>query len=89
MIGIGVGNNAYEVDIFRKNYGIAFPLFPDPSMAVSKKLGAVRTPTFIAVAFDSGGVIKQFLFNAGPFGEPDRFLEEVIKQSAVFPASGG
>ncbi len=48
VLGIGVGNTPFEVDVFRKKYDIKFPLLPDDSFAVQKAFSEhVRTPTFL------------------------------------------
>ncbi len=87
MIGIGVGNTAYEVDIFRKTYAIPFPLFPDRSMQTARRLGAERTPTFVGFFYEDGGDVRQFIFQAGGFSDTDAFLKEVIGRSGLPPVS--
>ncbi len=54
MIGIGVGNSAYEVGIFKKKYGIPFPLFEDGAYAAMSLLDIRFTPTYITVRIDKG-----------------------------------
>ncbi len=87
MIGIGVGNNEYEVDIFRKTYNIGFPLFADPSMEISKTLKAERTPTFIAIAYDDEDQLKQVYYQVGNMSDGDVFLNEIIDRSGLPTAS--
>jgi len=43
LIGIAAGNTPFEVEIFKNQYDIQFPLFSDESFDIHKKIGEVRT----------------------------------------------
>lgn len=79
IIGIGAGNNPYEVGIFKKRYQIPFALFPDANFAIHKKLGEVRTPFFIVIKIQSDGTHKVVYSHLASFGDPKQFLNSVIK----------
>ena len=79
MIGIGVGNSAYEVDYFRKSYDIAFPLFPDEDFKIHKRFGQVRTPFFIGIRLAPGKKPVVFHTQLGGFVSPRAFLNQIVK----------
>ncbi|MBF0259788.1 MAG: TlpA family protein disulfide reductase [Desulfamplus sp.] len=94
LIGIGVGNSAFEVDFFRKTYNIEFPLFSDPDFRIHKLLGGVRTPYFIGIKKLKNGPqtvdgsktvldnsLKVFLSESGGERQPEAFLQQIIKQA--------
>ena len=79
LIGIGAGNSAFEVDIFKKKYQIPFPLFADNDLAIHKKLGGVRTPYFIGIC-NQGELENQIFFSqlAG-FSGANKFLDNILE----------
>lgn len=83
LIGIGVGNSAFEVDFFRKTYNIAFPLFSDPDFSMYKKIGQVRTPYFIGVNIRKDGTHGIFYAKQGSIENAEKFLEEVVRLSGL------
>lgn len=78
IMGIGAGNSDFEVDLFRKTYKIAFPLFSDGNFAMHAKLGEVRTPYFFAVLPKSGGGNRIIYSKLGTFGDPEAFLKTLL-----------
>lgn len=84
LIGIGVGNSPFEVDIFRKKYGIAFPLFDDKGYAVYNTFQDVLTPHFMALNLDGKGGYHMFYSKNGGFTDPGAFLNEMVKLSGTF-----
>jgi peroxiredoxin len=79
IIGVGAGNNPYEVGIFKKRYHVPFALFPDADFSIHKKLGEVRTPYFIVVRIQPDGSHKVVYSRLASFGDPEKFLDSVVK----------
>jgi peroxiredoxin len=79
ILGVGVGNNLYEVSLFKKRYQIPFPLFPDADFSIHKKLGEVRTPYFVVIRIKPDGSHRVVYSRLASFGDPEQFLASVIK----------
>jgi peroxiredoxin len=85
LIGIGAGNSAYEVNFFKENYQIQFPLFSDTNFVIHKKIGEVGTPYFIGIKPDKEKGLEIFYSQSGEISDTEKFLETLIKASGLTP----
>jgi len=83
IIGIGVGNTKFEVAFFRKKYHIPFPLFPDGSYYIHKRVKEVRTPYFFGVRIHSDGSHRVIYSQLGGIKDADGFLKKILKLSGL------
>ncbi|MCD6534732.1 MAG: TlpA family protein disulfide reductase [Deltaproteobacteria bacterium] len=81
LIGIGTGNSAFEIDIFKKKYKIPFPLFADADFAIHEDLGNVRTPYFIGICNQSKMKNRIFFSQLAGFNGAEKFLDKVLERA--------
>ncbi len=75
IIGVGIGNTPFEVDVFRKNFHVPFPLLPDDAFQmriISQQ--QFRTPTFIIASTGAGEAFKVLNVHVGRIKEPGEYL---------------
>jgi thiol-disulfide isomerase/thioredoxin len=83
ILGIGAGNSAYEVEVFRKKYNVPFPVVPDPDYAAHTLYGEVRTPYFIAVKINENGTHEVIYSKLGGVGDIPAFLDTLKKSAGL------
>lgn len=83
LIGLGTGNTRFEVEVFRKNYTVPFPLVPDEDFTVHKGFGEARTPYFIGIRINADRTHQVFYSKLGGFGGAEEFLQLVVKSSGL------
>jgi len=83
IIGIGAGNTPFEVDVFRNQYNVPFPLFSDESFSVHKSVGEVRTPHFFIIRINADGSNKIVYSKVGSIQDPNRFIEMIINETGL------
>lgn len=84
MIGIAAGNGELEIQDFRENYGVPFPIFPDPQFEIHRAIGGSRTPFSIFVrqgTGDQAGLVGRT--HLGIIEEHDRLLEDMRALSTL------
>ena len=86
IIGIGANNSLYEVNFFKDQYKIQFPLFPDKSLLIHEKLeklvnDKIRTPYFFVIKKNPESSHKIIYSKVGSIQSPDQFLDMIIKET--------
>jgi len=78
MVGIGVGNNRIQVDDFKKDQGIPFPVLPDPYFKIHDLIGQPNTP-FTILARKNKKREEWIVASAhlGVIGDSEAFLDEI------------
>lgn len=83
LIGVGIGNSDFEVQVFQKKYAVTFPLFSDPEFKTNKEIGEVGTPFFYVLNMNPAKkeirVVNTML---GRMKSAEAFLEQAMKASA-------
>ena len=81
LIGIGVGNTRYEVDLFAKTFAVPFPLFPDRERHFVRQLDVRQTPTFVGLVPKPGKGLEPVLHAPGPLGNVEDFLDRLLRMA--------
>ena len=79
LIGIGVGNSLLEVEVFKQDNNIPFPVFPDENFEIHQALGEVRTPFFIAIKLEKDGFHEIVHTHLGGLTDPRAFLDLMVE----------
>lgn len=80
FLGLGLGNNSFEVQIYKEKYSVPFPLVNDQDYAIHTALGEVGTPTYYMIKIKDGKVEILFM-QEGEAKDPGKLLQ-VIKDAA-------
>jgi peroxiredoxin len=73
IIGICIGNNKTQIEAFKKNFNVSFPLIPDEKLAIAHAMGVTETPTMVLVTH-SGKVLAS---HCGVIQDFDGFLKDM------------
>jgi peroxiredoxin len=83
LIGLGTGNTKFEVEVFKKNYNVPFPLVPDEDFSLHKDFGEVRTPYFFGIKISNDGTHRVFYSELGGLKGAEQFLRLMVKLSGL------
>jgi len=77
IVGIGIGNTPFEVNVFKKKFQVPFPLLPDDESTIAKSAPKrFKTPAFIVLKMDRSGV-RVVKVHVGRIENIENFIQAV------------
>ena len=80
IVGIGIGNTPIEVDTYKENNRVPFPLLPDADFSIHKAYGEIMTPYFFIIKMRGEGA-HRIIYCTYSFREEADFLKLILKKS--------
>lgn len=78
ILGIGITNTPYEVEVFRKKFGVRFPLLADQTSSIQQiAQEKFRTPTFVVLKIGGGNVSRVVKVQVGRIPDFEDFFKSV------------
>ena len=77
VIGIAVGNNSNEVEGFRKEYRVLYPILSDPRFTAHTALGNPRVPCTLFIRKNTKGNNIVIYAHQGVFGSTEEVMRKV------------
>ena len=76
FIAVGAGNSDFEIDFFKKKYGIEIPLFSDSDLIAHEKTGSTGTPHFYLIK-KTEKCYETLFSHAGRMKDVDSFAKDL------------
>ena len=81
LVGVGVGNTPYEVNVYKKKFDVRFPLLWDPLLDIQKtSKSRFRTPTFIVARKVRGPALEIVHIHVGKLGPLEQFIDSFMSR---------
>jgi len=86
LVGIAPGNNQTEVEHFRKEHEVPFPVFPDPDFSLDRAIPKnLRTPMLVAVKITEEKRLQVVKTHHGAIKSVDDVLEKPVRSTMADP----
>ena len=73
MMGVAAGNDNKQINVYKKQFRVSFPVVPDQKLEIVKLLGVPGTPYIIMI--DKEG--KVLMSHGGMIEDLDQMLKEI------------
>jgi hypothetical protein len=83
MIGIGMGNSQYEVQVYKDKYSPVYPLFDDRDYSIADLFRGMSLPYYIGLRTIGKSGPEIFYAKPGGFTNSEVFLDSLVKASGI------